>query len=158
MHLHSNVQVKAMLQHSVSISDNACVSLLYKEGQLFPRIVWKSQDSSLYSIVRAEFINNTDNGIASLQEHNSIRMKDGDLLTSKQNTYWHFLFYLILNQQLLRGSSSLVLKRGLEFLLEDDCGMKFGSQWRGHESHLPMNEYEAIRRVKELASLFKKGS
>ena len=162
MHLHFNVQVNAMLQHIVSITDNACISLLYPEAQLFPRIFWKSQDSSVVGSIPSFmlncFFNNSDNGIASLQEHNSIRMKDGDLLTSKQNTYWHYLFDLVLNQQLLRCSSSLVLKRGLEFLLEDDCGVKSGSQWRGQESHLPMDEYEATRRIKELASLLKKGS
>ena len=162
MHLHGNVQVNAMLQHMVSITDNPCVSLLYPEGQLFPRIFWSSQDSSVVGSIPSFMLNcffdKTDFGITSLQEHNAIRMKDADIITSKQHGYWHYLFDLILNQQLNRCSSSLVLKRGLEFLLENDCGTNSSSEWHGTESKLPMDEAEATRRVKELACLLKKGS
>ena len=130
--LHSNVQVNAMLQHIVSTTDNACVSLIYPGGQLFPRIFWTSQDSSVVGSIPSFMLNNflykTDNGIESIEQHNSNGMKDGDILTSKQNTYWHYLFDLILNKQLNRCSSGLVLKRGLEFMLENDTGMTSGSQ------------------------------
>ena len=162
MHVHANVQANTMMQHIVSITKSACTSLLYPEGQLFPRIFWTSQDSSVVGSIPSFMLNlffrNTRHGLASLAEHHSIRMMDSNLLTSKQNAYWHYLFDLTLNQQLNRCSSALVFKRGLEFLLENEDTDKSNSDWHAKESQLPMDEAESTRRVKELACLLKKGS
>ena len=162
MHVHANVQANTMMQHIVSITKSACTSLLYPEGQLFPRIFWTSQDSSVVGSIPSFMLNlffrNTRHGLASLGEHHSIRMMDSDLLTSKQNAYWHYLFDLTLNQQLNRCSSALIFKRGLEFLLENEDTDKSNSDWHAKESQLPMDEAESTRRVKELACLLKKGS
>jgi hypothetical protein len=98
----------------------------------------------------------SDYGLASLSEHHAIRIRDGDVLTSKENGYWHYLFDIMLNGQLNRSSSKMVFKRGVEFLLEQDQHNNHRSQCSG-ESKLPMDEAEATRRVKELACLLKKG-
>ena len=90
----------------------------------------------------------------SLNEHHAIRMKDADLLTSKQNSYWHYVFDLSLNQQLTKSSSKMIFKRGLEHLSESS---NRGSTGRSIESKLPMDGAESIRRIKELASMLKKG-
>ena len=162
MHVYANVQANTMMQHIVSITKSACTSLLYPEGQLFPRIFWTSQDSSVVGSIPSFMLNlffrNTRHGLASLAEHHSIRMMDSNLLASKQNAYWHYLFDLTLNQQLNRCSSGLVFKRGLEFLLENEDTDKSNSDWHAKESQLPMDEAESTRRVKELACLLKKGS
>jgi len=47
--------------------------------------------------------------------------------------------------------------RGLEFLLENNAHQTTANQGRLSESKLPMDEAEATRRIKELASLLKKG-
>ena len=160
MHLHANVQANSMLQHIVSVTNNACVSLLFPEAQLFPRIFWYSQDSSIVGSIPSFmlncFFNDCDHGIAPLNQHHAIRMRDGDILTSKENVYWHYLFDITLNQQLNRCSSKLVLKRGLEFLLENEYTSLTDSEWHGQQSVLPMNESDSTRRIKELASLLKK--
>lgn len=106
------------------------------------------------------FMLNTSNSsmsfLASAAEHYLLRMKDGDLLTSKENIYWHYLFDISLNTKLQNNSSVLVFKRGFEFLLEKDS-LNSGECLK-HFSKLPMDEYESVRRVKELACLLKKGS
>jgi hypothetical protein len=81
-------------------------------------------------------------------------MKDGDILASKQHCYWHYLFDVKLNTKLKYNSSVLVFKRGIEFLLEKDS-LKSGECIK-QLSKLPMDEFESVRRVKELASLLKK--
>lgn len=160
-HMHPNAEAHAMMQHIATVTDNACVSLLYPEGQLFPRTFWKSIDSSVFGAIPSFMLNcffgDADHGIASLREHQAIRLKDGDLITSKQNSYWHYLFDLSLNQQLSNFSSKLVFQRGLEFLLESDHNERRAMQGQVIEARLPMDEAESVRRVKELASLLKKG-
>lgn len=42
MHHYPNLSVSSMMQHIVSITKDACASLLYPEGQSFPRIFWNS--------------------------------------------------------------------------------------------------------------------
>ena len=112
MHVHPNFEANCMMQHIVSVTNNACVSLLFPEGQLFPRTFWCSQESAVIVTIPSYMLNwffgNSDHGIASLNEHHAIRMKDGDLLCSKQNCYWHYVFDLSLNQQLTTSSSKLV--------------------------------------------------
>lgn len=56
--------------------------------------------------------------ISSLREHCLIRMRDGDLLTSKENGYWHYLFDLLLNADLNYCPSALIMSRGVEILVD----------------------------------------
>jgi hypothetical protein len=115
---HSNVQTNGIFQHIVAMSDNASVSLMYPEAQLFPRIFWCSKNNSVIGAIPSFMLNCSSPlvpGFASLKEHHMIRMRDGDILTSRENPYWHYLFDLKLNTQLIRASSRMVFKRGLEF-------------------------------------------
>jgi hypothetical protein len=59
-----------------------------------------------------------DYGLASLREHFYVRIRDGDILTRKENAYWHYMFDVMLNAELNHNSSKLAIKRGVEFLLE----------------------------------------
>ena len=93
--------------------------------------------------------------MASILNHLDIRIRDGDILTSRESGYWHFMFDLKLNMALNRAPSRLVFKRGLEFL--DEIGPDRPCAERTAGGHLPMDEAESTRRIKELASLLKKG-
>ena len=155
---YSDVRTNAILQHIVSSTNDASVSLLYPEAQLFPRIFWCEKYGSVVGAIPSFMLNSTSEwqaGIASLKEHHNIRMRDGDLLTSKQNGYWHYLFDMKLNLALNATPSSIIFKRGFEFLEEPKKDIDVGTS--SPQSHLPMNEAESIRRIKELASLLKKG-
>jgi hypothetical protein len=158
MDLYSNVDCNAMLQHIVSMTNDACVSLLYPEGQLFPRIFWSAKEHSVIGAIPSFMLNCSDEkkyGLASLAEHHAIRIRDGNILTSRENGYWHYMFDVMLNSRLNRCSSKLVFKRGVEFILEESSKQSPGS-FVNAESKMPMDEAEATRRVKELASLLKK--
>jgi hypothetical protein len=161
MHNYANMASSSMMQHIVSVTGDACVSLLYPEAQLFPRIFWNSSNSSVFGAIPSFMLNcaqkSTDFGLASLQEHHDIRIRDGDMLTSKENAYWHYMFDVMLNSQLNHCSSKLVFKRGLEFLQEEKTANRMPSNPCTMESKLPMDEAESTRRIKELASLLKKG-
>jgi hypothetical protein len=151
---HSNIRANAMIEHIVSTSNSACVSLMYPEAQLFPRIFWCEKTGSVLGAIPSFLLNTSSksvHGVAPMTEHRDVRIRDGDILTSRENGYWHYLFDLKLNTDLNKASSQLVFKRGLEFLLEKTCGQSAA------ECQLPMDEGEATRRVKELASLLKKG-
>ena len=152
----SNVQANAMLQHIVATSNNASVSLLYPESQLFPRIFFACRENSAIGALPSFLLNSDVSFLAPSAEHYLIRMKDGDLLTSKEHIYWHYLFDVKLNSKLKNNSSTLVFKRGFEFLLEKDS-LSTGECIK-HNAKLPMDEFESIRRIKELSSLLKKGS
>ena len=95
-------------------------------------------------------------GLASLAEHLHIRLRDGDVLTAKENCYWHYVFEILLNSALCGTSAQFVFRRGLEFLAENN-EQAFNAQAANHQPRMPMDETEAVRRVKELASLLKKG-
>ena len=159
----STIRTNGILTHIVTMTGNACVSLLYPEGQLFPRIFWRAECDAIVGAVPSFMLNaqcSAFSHVASLAEHEWVRLRDGCLLTSKQNPYWHYLFDLKLNNCLNHATSKLVFKRGLEFLLEGGDGRRnYPLSERGsRETLLPMDESEATRRVKELASLLKKGA
>jgi hypothetical protein len=148
-----NVAINAMISHIVTATNCPSVSLLYPEAQLFPRIFWCDQLQSPLGAIPSFLLNKTgrDNfGMASLSDHHNIRMLDGDILTSRENIYWHYFFDLKLNMFMNVVPSKLVFKRGLEIL--DD-----NAQSATREQRMPMSETEAIKRIKELASLLKKG-
>lgn len=154
-----NIKTNSMLQHIVSASNNASVSLLYPEGQLFPRIFWCEKTGSVVGALPSFIMNSGGRslfGMASLDQHIHIRLRDGDVLTSRENSYWHYLFDLKLNSALNSGTSELIFKRGFEFLAEQCSYKVIGAPTRS--SQLPMSEDEATRRIQELCSLLKKGS
>jgi hypothetical protein len=96
--------------------------------------------------------------LTSLREHCLIRMRDGDLLTSKENGYWHYMFDLLLNSDLNHCPSALILNRGVEILIDGEPMRQVKPFQRVPvESQLPMDDNDATRRIKELASLLKKG-
>jgi len=109
LHLHPSVEANAMMQHIVSVTGSPSVSLMYPERHLFPRTFRISRESAVVGAIPSFMLNcysdSADHGVASLKEHHAIRMRDGDILTSKQNSYWHYVFDLALNQQLIRYSS-----------------------------------------------------
>ena len=155
----SNVRTNAILEHIVAVSGNACVSLLYPEAQLFPRIFWHSRLESVSGAIPSFVLNRASSGfggLASLAEHLHVRLRDGDVLTAKENCYWHYVFDILLNNALCGTSAQLVFRRGLEFLAENN-EQAFNGQPAYHQPRMPMDETEAVRRVKELASLLKKG-
>jgi hypothetical protein len=151
---HSEVRSNAILEHIVASTNSASVSLLFPEGQLFPRIFWCSKSGSVVGAIPSFMLNTSLShpfGLASLKEHHYVRLHDGDILTSRESGYWHYLFDVKLNSELNRAPSKLVFKRGLEIFESTDRSVSPA------ESHLPMDEAESTRRVKELASLLKKG-
>jgi len=154
--LGTNTQANAMLQHIVASSNNASVSLIYPEGQLFPRIFCACRENSVIGALPSFLLTADVSWLAPAAEHYLIRMKDGDLLTSKEYIYWHYLFDVKLNSKLKHDSSVLVFKRGFEFLLEKDS-LKSGECIK-HFNKLPMDEFESVRCIKELACLLKKGN
>ena len=150
----SNVKSNAIIEHIVACTNSPSISLLYPEGQLFPRIFWCAKDGSVLGAIPSFLMNTASNrpfGLAPLLEHHHVRLRDGDILTSREANYWHYLFDVKLTTALNRVPSKLVFKRGLE-ILED--GTKLVSP---EQTHLPMDEAEATRRIKELTSLLKKG-
>lgn len=158
----ANVRVNSLLEHIVATTDSPCSSLLYPEGQLFPRIFWAADNDSILGAMPSFMLNCNRSKfplLASLADHTFVRIRDGCLLTARENGYWHYLFDLKLNTALCNASSKMVFKRGLEFLLEQGNGDRSAPQSdrSSQETSLPMDESEATRRVKELASLLKKG-
>ena len=159
----SMARTNAIIEHIVAVTGNASVSLMYPEGQLFPNIFWPSIDDAVVGALPSFMLNCQSNSflnIASVDEHLWVRMRDGCLLTSRQNNYWHYLFDVKLNTCLNHAPSRLIFKRGLEFLLESgDLSKKRVpvAERTSQEASLPMDESEATRRIKELACLLKKG-
>jgi predicted GIY-YIG superfamily endonuclease len=146
-----------LLQHIVSVTSSPCVSLLYPEAQLFPRIFWSAKSNSVFGAIPSFLLNCSQKpatGIATLDQHLYVRMRDGDILTSRENGYWHFVFDLRLNKALNRVPSNVVLKHGLELLYGNDVRDNFGTMTT--ESRFPMDEGEATKQVRELVSLLKK--
>ncbi|CAG0902447.1 unnamed protein product [Cyprideis torosa] len=83
----------------------------------------------------------------SKSEHLLVRVKDGDLATSRNWNYLHFAFNCLLNQQLQYNSSRNVVRRGLEFL-------NVRSQGRvGAEVGFGFDENDSKNRIYELANL-----
>jgi len=81
-----SVRTNAILQHIVSSTNDASVSLLYPEAQLFPRIFWCAQSGSVVGAIPSFMLNSSTkkfHGMASLSEHYDIWIRDGCLLTSK---------------------------------------------------------------------------
>lgn len=158
----SNLRVNALLEHIAATTNSPCASLLYMEGQLFPRIFWDATDDAIVGAMSNFMLNCATSkfpSLASLADHTFVRLRDGCLLTAKENAYWHYLFDLKLNTALCHASSRMVFKRGLEFLLEQGNGGRSAPQCdrSSQQSRLPMDESKATRRVKELASPLKKG-
>ena len=152
-----------MLEQIVTLTDNPCVSLLYPEGQLFPRIFLAMENDTILGAMPSFMLNVAASkfpSLASVSEHMYVRMRDGTLLTSMENAYWQYVFDLKLNTMLNHASSKMVFRRGLEFLLEQDgSNRQYPSAERTSQvASMPMDEAEATRRVKELACLLKKGS
>ena len=159
----STAHKNAIGEHIVAVTGNASVSLMYPKGQLFPSMFWSSTDDAIVGALPSFMLNCQSNSfvnIASADEHQWICMRDGCLLTSRQNNYWHYLFDLKLNTCLNHATSRLVFKRGLEFLWESEDLTKKGvpvAERISREASLPMDESESTRRIKELACLLKKG-
>jgi len=154
---YANVRSNAILEHIVASTNSASVSLLYPEGQLFPRIFWYAKSGSVAGAIPSFMLNTSINcalGLASVSQHQYVRMRDGDILTSRESPYWHFLFEVALNTSLNKVPSKLVYNRGLE-ILENDGKKSFCES--AVDTRLPMCEGEATRRIKELSCLLKKG-
>ena len=155
---YSGVRGNALMQHIVDTTNNASVGLLYPEAQLFPRIFWSETSGSIVGAIPSFMLNSAASQfrtLASLEEHHSIRLRDGDILTSKQNGYWHYIFDLKLNRAMNSVPSKLIFRRGLEFLHEN--AEHHAAKEYATELRLPMDEAESSQRIKELASLLKKG-
>lgn len=121
----SNLRVNALLEHIVACTDSPCTSLLYPEGQMFPRIFWAVANDAIVGAMPSFLLNCASSkfpSVASVADHIYVRLRDGCLLTAKENAYWHYLFDLKLNTALCHASSKMVFKRGLEFLLEQGSG------------------------------------
>ena len=54
---HSSVEANSMMQHIISVSSSPCVSLLYPEAQLFPRIFWSSHETAVIGAIPSFMIN-----------------------------------------------------------------------------------------------------
>jgi hypothetical protein len=116
------VRGNALLEHIFASTGNASVSLLYPEAQLFPRIFWSAPYQSVVGAIPSFMLTNSApqfRNISSLEDH-SVRMRDGDILTSKQNPYWHYIFDLKLNKAMNSVPSKLIFRRGHEFLQENE--------------------------------------
>ena len=114
----SDVRVKALLEHIVTVMDNACASLLYPEGQLFPHIFWALKNNAILGAMPSFLLNMAASkfpSLAPVSEHIFVRLRDGCLLTTKENAYWHYLFHHKLNKLLNHSSSKMVFKHCLEF-------------------------------------------
>jgi len=107
------------MEHIVASTNSARVSLLYPEGQLFPRIFWCAKSGSVLGAIPSFMLNTVSMhpfGLASLNDHHVVRLRDGDILTSRESVYWHYMFDVKLNAALNHAPSKLVFKRGLEVL------------------------------------------
>jgi len=145
------------VEHIVASTDSASVSLLYPEGQLFPRIFWAAKSDSVLGAIPSYMLNSTFSksfGFAPLIDHHYVRLRDGDISTCRESCYWHYMFDVKLNTSLNRCPSKIVFKRGLEVL---DDRQKDPQHLSFNDSQLPMDEAQATRRIKELASVIKKG-
>jgi len=155
----SDIRTNALMQNIVNMSTSASVSLLYPEGQLFPRIFWSVKRGSVIGSIPSFMLHTSGKpigGLASVVEHLNVRNRDGDKLTSREYGYWHYCFDLLLNSSLNRAPSALVFQRGFEFLAEKSTYSVTGTS--SMPANLPMNEHEDTRRVQELSSLLKKGA
>jgi len=154
---YSCTRTNAIIEHIAAMSGDASVSLLYPEAQIMPRIFWNARSNSVVGAIPSCLLNvgSKYGGIADLSQHQYVRIRDGDILTSRECGYWHYMFDLQLNTQLNSVPAAAVMRRGPEFLLEPRG--KFETGQCTIRSELPMNDVESTRRVKELASLLKKG-
>ena len=85
---YSDIRANAMLQHIVTTSRSPSVSLPYPEGQLFPRIFWSSVHDSVVGAIPSFMLHTSGKAIASLAslgEHTNVRIRDGDILTCREN-------------------------------------------------------------------------
>ena len=154
-----NIRTNSILQHIVASSRCASVSLLYPEAQLFPRIFWCEDLGTVLGAMPSFMLNTSGKslfGIASIDEHIRIRLCDGDILTSRESPYWHYIFDLKVNAALNVATSNLVFQRGFEFLSEKSTYQVVGAPTPG--AQLPMSDDDATRRIQELCCLLKKGS
>lgn len=119
MRTHSNVDANNMMQHKVNMTKQPGVSFIYPEGQLILTIFWKENNCSVVGAIPS-FLCSPHNkaacGTAPIDEHNYVRIGDGDSLTSKENGYWHYMFDMIVKSRLNCNLSMLVLNPGVEFL------------------------------------------
>ena len=81
------VQSNAILQHIVALSKNPSVSLLYPEGQLFPRNFYACRENSVIGALPSFMLHSDVSILALAAEHYLIRLKDGNLSTSRENIY-----------------------------------------------------------------------
>jgi len=88
---YSDVISNAILEHVVASTNSASISLLYPEGQLFQIIFWCAKSGSVLGAIPSFMItiSNKPFGFASLIDHNYVRLRDGDILTSRESNYWH---------------------------------------------------------------------
>jgi Helitron helicase-like domain at N-terminus/PIF1-like helicase len=153
----SDARSNAIMEHIVATTGSPSVSLLYPEGQIFPRIFWFGRSRCDVVGALPSFLLNTSMqspfNIASALQHQDVRIRDGDLLTCRESGYWHYMFDLKLNMSLNTVPSKVVFRRGLEFIEKDayrHCGES------SVDGRLPMDEAEASRKVKELSSMLKR--
>ena len=113
-----------------------------------------SETSSPVGAIPSYFFNlgveHDQTGIASIDDHLFIRLRDGSLHTSHSIDHIHFAFDIALNNKLSHESSELLLKRGFEHLT--DKGIN-GVQME--ETGVEYDEHDSSRKIKELAALMK---
>ena len=144
-----------LIQQLVTSHENPEVSLLYPESMLFPSFFCKnSHYKSNLGCISHYFYQlghyTSHNGIASVENYNYVRMRDGILATSTSDQFIHFAFDVKMNCKLNNISSEIVFKRGFEHLIQKGI-----TGYQQAESTIEYDEFDSNKKVNELSSLMR---
>ena len=151
--MHENTKSSFIMQQLVSSTDSPAVSLMHPESMLMPSTYCKNYMnlSSIGCIPNFLYRLGPEvshNGIASVEKHNCVRLRDGSLQTSTSDQFLHFAFDVKMNCKLNHKSSDMLFKRGFEHLMQQGI-----TGWPPQESVLEFDEFDSSRKIKELSAL-----
>ena len=119
-----------VLNRMVSLMEKNPIPILFPEPFLFPRIFWNSiPGAKSYAGAMPSFMFSNQKkidfseGLASLEDHLSVRSKDLLLPTARNIQYNHFSFDLRCNRSLKDTSATWLMNRGLAYVPEVCCNM-----------------------------------
>jgi hypothetical protein len=151
-HFHESSLFNAFLQNILCLYPSTNVPLMFPEGVVFPTIFYKMLNGSVVGAIPS-FLYYVEADrmyrfLYSLEQHLLVRLKDGDLATSRNWNYMHWAFNCLLNQKLQFNSSRNVVRRGLEFLNVGSQSSRIGA-----DVGYGFEENDAKNRIYELANL-----
>ena len=150
-----NIGTKTILNCIVASNPNTNVPMTQPAAFFHPSVFWTTSRFDPHSVLGAEpaILYAPENGpaklgLASLEDHVSVRLRDNDCLASHDQSSLHWMGDAWLNQKLRYNSAAVLVRKGPEFLATKRDGHRIDSR----ETQLNFDEIDARRAVNKLSS------